>query len=710
MESLDRAGRRAGHTLGKRLFTFAVLADTHVNEHEAQSASPFATNAEANGRARHAIAEIAHLDPAPEFVVHLGDIVHPMPGLPVFAEAARRFKEIATTLTMPLHLVPGNHDVGDKAVDWMPADIVCTDYVELYRRTFGKDYYAFDCGPLRAIVINALLLNSGLPHENEQRHWLETELQQSAGRRLFVFTHYPPYVLAADERSTYDNIDQPGRAWLLELLRRHRVEALFAGHVHNFWYDVHGETEMYLLPSTAFLRHDYTEFYRINPGAEFGRGDVGKFGYCIVDLHEHGHVMRLVRTDGRSLGPDTPYRQRRTPPPANVKTTPLTGVGVELRHPWAEILEIPATGGVQEFGRKPARNDYPVMALWEMGARLLKIPDHDVTQPVTRERMQLLHDVGHRFIATTFGVPRGTFAAALDGQSDLVDVIEVNLSSAALAREAARLAAFKAKSAVPLYWAKLRMHEDAHYEGGKVSHFINTGFTLNDLHTAETILENAGLRALVAGIVVRIDRAVDLLAAASQLTEYAARTGLKILGSIKLADASIACARIDDLDTARLAAESLLAARLSPNVQYVFDTFMDVDRGYFPRNGFIDRLFNPRPALRAYASVAALLGSDVAVTVDSVIGNGAERCVHFRVGETAHLLVSGASGSAVADMAAANDGQDILDLCAGTYVGMAGAKDATAPGLWLVTDLRKAPPQAVPRDGIAASNSSVEAG
>ena len=26
--------------------------------------------------------------------------------------------------------------------------------------------------------------------------------------------------------------------------------------------------------------------------------------------------------------------------------------GVELRHPWAEVRQITATGGVQEFGRK----------------------------------------------------------------------------------------------------------------------------------------------------------------------------------------------------------------------------------------------------------------------------------------------------------------------------------------------------------------------
>ena len=112
------------------------------------------------------------------------------------------------------------------------------------------------------------------------------------------------------------------------------------------------------------------------------------------------------------------------PPPASVKAAPFTGVGVELRHPWAEVLEIPSTGGVQEFGRKPARNDYPVMALWEMGARLLKIPDHDITQPAVRERAKLMHAVGHRFIATAFGVPRAGFVTALEETPGILDAVE----------------------------------------------------------------------------------------------------------------------------------------------------------------------------------------------------------------------------------------------------------------------------------------------
>ena len=669
---------------GSRLFSFVVIADTHVNEHEARSASPFETNALANGRARHAFSEIAALEPAPEFVVHLGDLVNPMPGLPVYADAAARFKAIAAALAMPLHLVPGNHDVGDKAVDWMPADIVTSDYVALYRKTFGvEDYYAFDRGVLRCIVIDAQLLNSGLPEEAAQRVWLEGEFAASAGRRVFVFIHYPPYVLAAGERSTYDNIDQPGRAWLLELLRRHRVEALFAGHVHNFWYDVHGETEMYLLPSTAFLRHDYSEFYRVAPGSEFGRGDVAKFGYCIVDIYERGHVIRMVRTDGRSLAPDATYVARHGVPPGNVKTAPYTGVGVELRHPWAEVAEIPSTGGVQEFGRKPARNDYPVMALWEMGARLLKLPDHDLTDPAVGERMKLMHAAGHRFIATSFGVPREAFSAALLAAPGLVEAVEVNLSSVALVRDAARLRAFRERNAgTAVYWAKLRMHEDAHYAGGHFSHFIKTGTLPSELDAALAALESAQGRSLLDGLVVRLERDHDLMQAAPLLAAFAERSGLALLGAIKLTDASIARTRDDDLDTARLAAEALLAARLSPRVRYVFDTFMDIDRGYYPRNGFIDRMFNPRPALRAYAAMAHLLAGARTLTLLASAREGALRTVRFALDGRPHVLVCGADAPAALELGGASVRQ-LWDLCSGEIHRLDSLPGGRAAGLWV---------------------------
>ena len=58
---------------------------------------------------------------------------------------------------------------------------------------------------------------------------------------------------------------------------------------------------MYLLPATSFMRHDYSEMFRIAPEQEFGRNDTGKFGFFLVDVHERGHVAHFVRTGGATL-------------------------------------------------------------------------------------------------------------------------------------------------------------------------------------------------------------------------------------------------------------------------------------------------------------------------------------------------------------------------------------------------------------------------
>ena len=75
---------------------------------------------------------------------------------------------------------------------------------------------------------------------------------------IFLFSHYPLYVSNPNEPESYDNIDEPGRSWLIDLIETYNPEALFTAHVHNFWYDVIGETEYYIVPSTCFVRHDYS--------------------------------------------------------------------------------------------------------------------------------------------------------------------------------------------------------------------------------------------------------------------------------------------------------------------------------------------------------------------------------------------------------------------------------------------------------------------
>lgn len=602
---IRRSARPAGDA---PLFSFVVVADTHVNESETASSSPFAANRLANARSRFVFQSIARMRPRPRFVIHLGDIVHPVPGLPSFDEAVARFKEIASVLDVPLHVVPGNHDVGDKRVEWMPADTVCAEYLAAYRRHFGPDWFSFDEGDARFVFLDSLLVNSGLEDEARQEAWLEDCLRDARGRRVFVSMHYPPYVHRPDERPSYDNVDEPGRGRLLALLGQPQVEAVFAGHVHNFWYDRIGSADFYMLPSTAFLRHDFTEFYRVAPRDEYGRGDVDKFGYFLVDVFRDGHVAYPIRTMGATAeaGPGPAAAPRLLL--ASPRTSSFTAVGVEQRQPWTESLQIGATGGVQEFGRKWARNDYPLLAMLEMGVRLSKVPDIDLEEPDSRARMGLLARMDHRFVVTSLGRPRTTLSRDELAAAG-VEAFEVNATVGQLEARREAFARFRRDTGVRLYFSKIRGQDDARFDGRHFSHFVKAGHSIDGACAVADWLAGAVRDGVLDGITVRVEPDEDLVATARRMAGLADATGARILASLKLSGPGIAQAREADDENALNAALAAILSRATPGVCYLFDTFVDVDRGYYPRNGFVDRRFEPRPAARVLTAVCASLSS-----------------------------------------------------------------------------------------------------
>ena len=593
---------------GRRLFQFVVVTDTHVNEREGYSTSPYETNARANARARYVFASIAQLDPQPAFIIHLGDMVHPVPELPTFSAAVEQFKAIAAPIKCPLYLLPGNHDIGDKPVDWMPAETVTAESIAQYRKYFGPDYYSFESNGCRFFALNAPLINSGLPAEQEQREWFERELAKAPAMRTFICIHYPPYVTDRNERGSYDNLDEPGRSWLLGLIEKYRPEAVFCGHVHNFWYDVIGSTKMYVLPALSFLRHDYTEFYRVGPAREFGRGDVGKFGYFLVDVHERGHVPYLVRTGGAELPEGETLARVERLPAVHACTNTKAPVGIDLRHPWAELVEITATGGVQEFERKLARNDYPLLAMWEMGVRKLRIPMQDLLDDRLRARMRLLRDVGHEFIVYSYGLPSEDIFSLLENTPRLVRTFEIVLARRNMAAAVRRLRQLRERSGASVYLSKLRMHEDAKFDGAKFSHFINHGFVPAEREQLRELMDGDGLRGAVDGFVFRVARRESPWEALGTLAELGKELDVGILAHVRLAGEGPADAHMDDHANACRVAETVFASLLWPDLITCIDTFMDVDRGYFPRSGFIDRRYDLRPAARVYANLHSALG------------------------------------------------------------------------------------------------------
>ena len=328
-------------------FSFAVVADSHFHPPGIPEQASWFEDRWFNDRNRAVVEQVRAARPA--FVVHLGDVPHPVPGLQAHDAALDVAQATYAALDCPLHMVPGNHDIGDKphALSPVPrrSDAVLTDF----QRRWGPLWKRFDHGDWSFVLINTPILNTGHALEGEQAAWLDRELAALAGRRWMAFLHYPPYLLHPSEPEHYDNVAEPGRSWLLEKLRG--AAAVFCGHVHHPFWHPRGTQDLWIVPSTAFVRPGYSELARVEPAGAFGRDDVHALGFFFVHVDGDRFDVELVRS--HAAAPALPPGSGA--PPEN----PL---GFTLRHPWDEVVEIPADG-LAPFPRKAARNDRPLVAL-----------------------------------------------------------------------------------------------------------------------------------------------------------------------------------------------------------------------------------------------------------------------------------------------------------------------------------------------------------
>ena len=674
--------------LGNRLFSFGVITDTHLNPGEDDCNSPFPVNELANARMRHVVRDLNSRDLA--FVINVGDLVHPVPAIPdAYHEAATRFLEQVEGLKHDLHLVPGNHDVGDKPNDWAPAAGVSEAYLPLWEKYFGPHYHSFDHGDCHFIVINAQIINSGFPSEAAQRAWLEADLEANKGKRLFMNSHYPPYFSNPHEDDNYDNISEPGRSWMLGLLENYGVEALFIGHVHHFWYNRHADTDCYLLPSTAFVRQDYSEMFRIAPdeGSEAGRNDKPKLGYLVVHVHEGGHICDVVRTYGETAAegsPVTPTEER--VPPIHPRLNAGANFGFDMRQNWMEIIEIPPTGGLDEFDRKEVRNDYPLLALWEMGVRKLRVPLRDLKIPYNVQRMRTLQRHGHEFTLSTFGAPTDAEHDLIIANADIFEAWEIGYNPESLDRVAAGMARTMAATAMPVYLSKLRSIDEMREESGRYYHAINQGFFPRDEAEMRTLLDHPDFKGHIGGFVFRLtlDTApTDAIAAASAMADdfgVAASVHLRMMG------ANPADETADDLGTANRLTETMLTARAYPDVHVFADTFADNDRGYFVRNGVLDRLFNPRLGAQVVRHVNAALATvqgEVGIIITNDVPGGRQITAEIGGRKVIALLPDGTAAMDAPEAAAADR---LINLASGVIAPAGGQVniDGNVPMLLIV--------------------------
>ena len=395
--------------------------------------------------------------------------------------------------------------------------------------------------------------------------------------------HYPPFLCEPDEAEHYDNVAEPGRSWLLSLLEEHAVEALFCGHVHHFFWNRLGATDHYLLPAMSFVRPEYTELVPVAPDDdEFGRNDVVKLGFGLVHVYEQGHRFEPVRTHLVQAG--TPIND--VPIVAPRALAPCNPLGVSLRQNLGATHEVPL-GNLDAFRRKAARNDLAIQAMWELGVHRLRVPARDLVVSQTRARLEAL--VGRGMALHVFSTESEIeeMQAFLLNAPGLISTWEI-VSRGGTLPSTVRVAALQSVG-IEICLSVTRSKQSA--ESAYFSHFPRDGFSADDPRLNKAASEP------VQWIMGRVQMSASVSAQLEDLSEKA--TGVGIAAHLEFPRVDEGIAATDDALVASRVLEALDAAHRFPNVRMFIETFIDHDRGYFPRHGLLDRGGHPREGFYA---------------------------------------------------------------------------------------------------------------
>ena len=168
---------------------------------------------------------------------------------------------------------------------------------------------------------------------------------------------------------------------------------------------------------------------------------------------------------------------------------------------------------------------------------------------------------------------------------------------------------------IPVYLSRLRSIDEQRTEAGKYYHAINQGFLPDDRDQMAGLLTRPELEGAVAGFVFRLT--LDKSPWEAIATAHAITTELDVAASVhlRMTGANPALETADDYLMVHRIAEAMAAVCAFDNVTVYADTFADFDRGYFPRQGVLDRLWNPRLGFHVVRHLnAALNGIDGLLT------------------------------------------------------------------------------------------------
>jgi len=202
------------------------------------------------------IADINTLDPAPDVIVHTGDIVH--------NGRQEEYTQAVATLSKaraPVYVLAGNKDnranlrAAFSASGYLAPD---SDFID----------YAIDDFPVKLIALDTLSPESNKgDFSPEQVGHLIDLIDAETKKPIAVFTHHPPFEVAVGpDRFHFETLETMSR--LRNALQHSgRVIAVFSGHVHRAAEGRIGSIPATVVPciATTLRRGDYPPHMKMRP-------------------------------------------------------------------------------------------------------------------------------------------------------------------------------------------------------------------------------------------------------------------------------------------------------------------------------------------------------------------------------------------------------------------------------------------------------------
>jgi Icc protein len=211
-------------------FLLAQLSDPHVSDDDDDPALALAD----------AVRSVAALDPAPGAVLVSGDLAEHGG-----ASEYERVRELLLALTMPVHVLAGNHDDAAALRTSFPLPRASADAA-------NDDYrYVTRCGPLRLIGCDTTRPGRDDGEFGADRlSWLEARLTEDRDTPTIVAMHHLPLLIGIPAMDAL-GLPKADRVALSELVASHpHVRRIVTGHVHRAVLGALGRCAVFACPST----------------------------------------------------------------------------------------------------------------------------------------------------------------------------------------------------------------------------------------------------------------------------------------------------------------------------------------------------------------------------------------------------------------------------------------------------------------------------